>query len=203
MKILYINALYEPYVAGGAEISLKLIVEGMQAKGHEVVVLSLVPKQGRLYREWISGVKIYRAEINNYYWPFTKDRPNRFRRLAWHLRDRNNRSARWGVRHVLEYEQPNVVSCHNLVGWSVSVWREVRRAGIPVVQVLHDMYLLCANSNMFRNGHVCRHQCFSCAVLRRGHRQLSNQIDAVVGISRSILARFVKSQYFTDVRQFV
>ncbi len=44
MKILYINALYSPYIAGGAEISLKLIVEGMQAKGHEVAVIIMVPE---------------------------------------------------------------------------------------------------------------------------------------------------------------
>lgn len=203
MKILYINALYSPHVAGGAEISLKLIVEQMQAKGHEVAVLSLVPEQGRLYQEWVNGVKVYRVGLKNRYWPFTTDRPNKIRRLAWHLRDRNNAFMRSDVRQVLESEQPDVVSCHNLVGWSIAVWHEVKRAGIPIVQVLHDMYLLCANSNMYKNGHGCTRQCFSCRMLRYDHRQQSQQVNAVVGISRSILDRFTKSGYFANTPQYV
>ena len=202
MKILYINALYSPYVEGGAELSLKLIVEGMQAKGHEVVVLSLVP-EGGLNVEWVDSVKVYRAGLKNRYWPFTKERPGKYRRLAWHLRDHRNRSMLADVREVLKVEQPDIVSCHNLVGWSIAVWDEMNRSGIPIVQVLHDMYLLCPNSNMYKGGQPCQQQCLSCRVLRTGHRQRSGKVSAVVGISRSILNRFETHGYFADVPSYI
>ncbi|WP_257670033.1 glycosyltransferase family 4 protein [Parapedobacter tibetensis] len=202
MKILYINALYSPYVEGGAELSLKLIVEGMQAKGHEVAVLSMVPEAG-LRSEWVDGVKVYRAGLKNRYWPFTKERPSTYRRLAWHLRDRRNLAMRTYVHEVLLLEKPDVVSCHNLVGWSVSIWDEIERMQIPIVQVLHDLYLLCPNSNMYKNGQPCVRQCFSCHVLRMGHRARSNKISAVVGISRSILNRFEAYGYFANVPRYV
>ena len=202
MKILYINALYSPYVEGGAELSLKLIVEGMQAKGHEVVVLSLVP-EGGLSAEWVDGVKVYRAGLKNSYWPFSKERPGKYRRLAWHLRDHRNRSMLADVKEVLKVEQPDIVSCHNLVGWSIAVWDEMNRSGVPIVQVLHDMYLLCPNSNMYKGGQPCQQQCVSCRALRIGHRQRSGKVSAVVGISQSILNRFETHGYFAGVPNYM
>lgn len=202
MRILYIHALYTPYVAGGAEISLKLLVDGMLARRHEVTVLSLVP-DGELSSDWVDGVKVYRAGLKNNYWPFTKERPCKFRRLLWHLRDRYNRSMAGYVREVLVAEQPDVVSCHNLVGWSIAVWDEVRRAGIPIVQVLHDMYLLSPNSTLFKAGYTHAHQDTLSRILRRKHRKASRQVTAVVGISHSIMDRFLQYGYFGDVPHFV
>ncbi|MGK6353111.1 glycosyltransferase family 4 protein [Parapedobacter sp. DT-150] len=202
MKILYINALYTPYVAGGAEISLKLIVEGMQAKGHEVAVLSLVPSGG-LHSDWVDGVKVYRVGLHNHYWPFSTDRPGSVSRLAWHVRDRYNASMRTYIAEVLRLERPIVVSCHNLVGWSIAAWDEVRRAGIPLVQVLHDMYLLSPDSTMFKNGKPRTRQGLIGQLLRYRHRQKSRDLNAVVGISRHILERFAAHGYFSGVPQYV
>ncbi len=202
MKILYINALYSPHIAGGAELSLKLLAEGMQAYGHEVAVLSLVP-EGRLRTEIVDGVKVYRTGIQNHYWPFTAHQQPKIRRLAWHLRDRYNTGVATTVQQVLALEKPDLVSCHNLVGWSVAVWDVIKRAGIPVVQVLHDLYLLCPNSNMFRDGIPCSKQCRSCRLLRTGHRERSANVQAVVGISRSILQRFTSAGYFRGAKTAV
>lgn len=202
MKILYIHALYAPYVAGGAEISLKLLVEGMKKRGHDVVVLSMVPTGG-LQTDWVDGVEVYRAGLSNRYWPFTKERPGTFSRLAWHFRDRYNRAMGQYVREVLRLEQPDVVSCHNLVGWSISAWNAVRRAGIPLVQVLHDMYLLSPDSTMFRNGRPLQRQDFTSKLFRYRHRRQSKQLSAVVAISRSILQRFVAHGYFQGIPQYV
>src|SRR5690606_22558241 len=115
----------------------------------EVAVLSLVPE--KVFEETeVDGVKVYRAGLKNFYWPYGKQRPAIAKRLAWHVRDSYNRAMRAYVREVLQREKPDVVSCHNLAGWSIAVWDEIHQNGVPIVQVLHDMYLLCANSNMFR-----------------------------------------------------
>ncbi|SKB46739.1 Glycosyltransferase involved in cell wall bisynthesis [Parapedobacter luteus] len=202
MKILYINALYSPYIAGGAEISLKLIVEGMQAKGHEVVVLSMAPGEG-LRKEQVDEVQVYRAGLKNRYWPFSNERPGKFSRLAWHLRDWYNPAMGAYVKEVIRLEQPSAVSCHNLVGWSIAAWDAIREAGIPVVQVLHDMYLLSPDSTMFKNGKPRNSQGLINWLLRYRHRQQSAKLGAVVGISHSILQRFVAHGYFQGIRQYV
>jgi hypothetical protein len=45
MRILFINVLYEPYIGGGAEITLKNLVKGLQILGHEVKVLTYGTKR--------------------------------------------------------------------------------------------------------------------------------------------------------------
>ncbi len=51
---------------------------------------------------------------------------------------------------------PDVVHVHN---WfptlSPSIFRQCRKANIPVVHTLHNYRLLCVNPNLFRDGHVC------------------------------------------------
>lgn len=197
MKILYINSLYSPLIGGGAEISLQLIVEGLQSKGYEVAVLSLMPEDG-LKEELVNGVRVYRAGLKNRYWPYSEQRPGKLQRLFWHLKDRYNDAMRPYVQEVLRREQPDLVSCHNLAGWSVAVWDEIHLAGIPVIQVLHDMYLACANSNMFKGDHPCDQQCLRCRLLRSQHAEKSRQVSAVVGISHSILNRFTQLGYFSE-----
>ncbi|WP_460544094.1 glycosyltransferase family 4 protein [Echinicola sediminis] len=202
MKILYINSLYAPHIRGGAEISLKLLVEGMQRKGAEVAVLSMVP-EGGLMEEKVEGVKVYRAGLRNSYWPYDKEHKPAHKRLLWHLKDRSNPDMGKYVRQVLEKEKPDVVSCHNLAGWSIAVWEEISRLHIPIVQVLHDMYLLCPNSNMYKGDTVCDGICLECKLLRANHKSKSRLVSAVVGISKSILQRFIDHGYFSNAKTYV
>lgn len=202
MRILYINALYSPYIEGGAELSLKLIVERMQDRGHEVSVLSLMPGDGFQVDE-VDGIRVYRAGLENRYWPFDKQRPGALQRLLWHAKDRYNADMKPVIRRVLELEKPEIVSCHNLVGWSVSVWDELAAQGIPIVQVLHDLYLLCPNSDMFKNEQSCETQCTTCKIFRFSHRNLSAKVSAVVGISRHTLERFEHFGYFPNATKAV
>jgi glycosyltransferase involved in cell wall biosynthesis len=202
MKILYLNNLYDPYVKGGAEISLQLLVEGMKTRGHEVVVLSYSPNPG-LQVDEVNGVKVYRAELQNHYWPYDDQRSSASRRLLWHLRDIGNAAMGKILDDVLTVEKPDIVSCHNLAGWSVAVWKVIRNHKIPVIQVLHDLYLMCANSNMYKNDQVCLQRCFSCKMLRMTHPVQSSQVNAVVGISRSILNTFTAAGYFNKAEKYV
>jgi glycosyltransferase involved in cell wall biosynthesis len=57
---------------------------------------------------------------------------------------------------ILANSSPDVVHVHN---WfptlSPSVFRQCRKAGIPVVHTLHNYRLLCVNPNLFRDGRTC------------------------------------------------
>ncbi len=202
MKILFINSLYSPHIGGGAEIILQRTVEGLQQRGCEVCVLATGPDVG-LAVDTVNQVKIYRAGLHNFYWQFNAQRPGRLARLGWHVRDRYNGAMRAYVKQVIEQEQPHVVVCHNLAGWSVSVWDEITAAGLPIVQVLHDMYLMCPSSNMFKKGRCCEQQCSSCQRFRKGHDARSTQVSTVVGVSRFMLEKLQQQGYFSAARGYV
>ncbi|WP_147461302.1 glycosyltransferase, partial [Pseudomonas savastanoi] len=202
MKILFISSLYAPDIGGGAEIILQRTVEGLQQRGHSVAVLATTDRPGLQLAE-VNRVKVYRAGLLNRYWHFIAQRPGRLARLAWHWRDRYNAGMREYVRRVVELEQPELVVCHNLTGWSVSAWDEITGANRPIVQVLHDFYLLCPASTMFKKGHSCQRQCTMCSQLRSNHAQLSEQVDTVVGVSRFMLDTLQAQGYFKGARGYV
>lgn len=195
MKILLLNSLYAPHIGGGAEIVVRQLAEGLQVRGCEIAVLATGPDLG-ISQDVFGGVRVYRAGLDNFYWHFTQHRPNPLLRLGWHFRDRYNRSMRRHLREVIEREQPDVVLCHNLTGWSVSAWDEIGAAGVPIVQVLHDLYLLCPKDTMFSKGQRCQHQCGLCSAFRRQHAAASSQVTAVIGVSGFILDRLATHGYF-------
>ena len=50
----------------------------------------------------------------------------------------------------------DVLHAHNIFPlWSPSVYYAAARAGVPVVQTLHNYRLMCVNALLFRNGHIC------------------------------------------------
>ncbi|BAP46159.1 glycosyltransferase family 4 protein [Pseudomonas sp. 21LCFQ02] len=195
MKLLFLSSLYAPDIGGGAEIILQRTVEGLQARGHNVRVLVTGAKAG-LYQEEVNQVRVYRAGLRNFYWHFTQRRPGRLARLGWHLRDRYNSGMREHLKRVIKLEQPDLVVCHNLTGWSVSAWDEISHNNLPIVQVLHDLYLLCPSSTMFKQGRDCQQRCGMCVQFRKGHAERSTQVDSVVAVSRFMLDRLRNHGYF-------
>ncbi len=202
MKILFLNAFYAPHIGGGAEVILRHLAEGLQRRGCEVAVLATGPDAG-LSMQLQDGVRVYRAGLANHYWHYTQQRPGRLARLGWHYRDRYNADMRQHVREVIQREQPEIVVSNNLTGWSISAWDEITAAGLPIVQVLHDLYLLCPKDTMFNHGKSCQRQCGLCSVFRLGHTRASAQVATVIGVSRFVLERITTQGYFSRARQHV
>jgi glycosyltransferase involved in cell wall biosynthesis len=61
---------------------------------------------------------------------------------------------------------------------------------------LHDYYLLCPRSTMFRNGENCEQVCLGCRPYALLRRHLSSRVDALVGDSRFVLERHLRFGYF-------
>lgn len=199
MNILFINTLYSPHIGGGAEIICQEQVEGLKRRGYAVSVLTTSSNWG-LCKEDVNGITVYRAGIKNFYWHFSNSKPNKYVRMLWHIRDIYNVGMRQYVKEVMQKEKPDVVICHNLAGFSISVWDEIKLRKTPIIQVLHDLYLLCPGSNMFKYGRACEKQCRICRLMRFCHRKKSKDINAVVGVSSYILERIKKSGYFSDAK---
>jgi glycosyltransferase involved in cell wall biosynthesis len=60
------------------------------------------------------------------------------------------------VRRIIERVRPDIAHVHNTwYALSPSVLTALADAAVPVVMTLHNYRLLCANANLFRDGHVC------------------------------------------------
>lgn len=197
MKILFLHTLFHPHVVGGAEVVLRSQALLLQEAGHEVAIATLGPEPG-VREEMVDGLRVFRCGHRNLYFHHGDKAPS-WKRLLWHALDRRNPFTRPLVREVLDRFRPDVAWFHNVTGWSVTSWDELERAGVPVVQVLHDQYFLCANSNMFRGGANCATPCLRCRVLRAGHRQATRKVAAVVGVSRFVLDRVCSGPRFEGV----
>lgn len=202
-KILFINTLYSPNIGGGAEIIFQEQVEAFSRKGYQVVVLTTGKEKG-LKIDIISGIKVYRAKIENIYWHFTEEKSkNKYIRMIWHLKDMYNKEMNKHVKNVINLEQPDIAICHNIAGFSISIWDELKAANIRIIQVLHDLYLMCPGSNMFKNGQACQKQCRICCYMRKKHIKKSQKVDSVIGVSNYVLNRLKENGYFKNVPSHV
>lgn len=201
-KILFINTLYHPNIGGGAEIVLQAQAEGLKSKGYDIVILATKEK-GDITFDFINEIKVYRAGIKNLYWPHKKEGHNPISKLFWHLKDRYNPEMMEYLRYVINLEKPDLVMCHNLTGWTIATWEEVKKFNIPVFQILHDQYLLCLNSSMYKKGKICQKQCFLCNFMRQKFASKTTNVDVVIGVSRYILNKFLDNGYFSISRQEV
>jgi len=196
MKILFINVLYEPYIGGGAEVTLKNLVKGIQGLGHEVKVLTFWDKDDK--DEMVDEIPVYRAKIPNIYLPYGEKRQVLLKRRLWHLLDIYNPLAKKIVHKQIKKFRPDIVSIHNTQGWSCSIWDAADEANVPAIQVLHDLYLLCP-TNMFKNNSLCKKRCLICKLIRFPYKPKSNKLKAVVGVSNFILNHYLSYGYFKDV----
>lgn len=197
MKIIYISSFYSPYIGGGAEITLQTLVEAM-AKYHEVSVITLSPVQG-IHYDMINGIRVIRIGFKNIYWHFANSQPT-YKKIFWHMIDIYNPMISNLLEKLLIEEQPDIVSLHNLAGFSSSVWSVLHKLSIPHVQVLHDFYSICPKSSMFKNGNSCTKQCIDCKLFRIAHSEISKNVNAVIGISQFVLDKHLEYNLFKNAQ---
>lgn len=197
MKVLYANNLYAPYFFGGTERTLLSLVEGISARGHDTAVLTTGPGSG-VHEEFFNGIRILRVGIRNLYWPSVETHHPAWKRTIWHLVDMYNPFMKQLIIDIIHNERPDIISLHNLSGFSVSAWSAAKQERVHTIQVLHDQYLLCPRCTMFNNDTLCKRQCLSCRCMRFYHPQLSNKVSAVVGVSEFILNHHLQYGYFSE-----
>lgn len=199
MKILIISTLYPPNVVGGAEKAAAELAEALVHRGHEVAVITLYPGKTELVEEQ-NGVRVYRLPLDNFYWAFGRaEKPKRLYRLAWHIREMWNPVAARRIGRILDAEKPDVVNTHNICGFSVAAWREIKRRRLRLVHTMHDCYLLCSRSVLFRNGSNCKSRCLDCRLLTLNRKGLSRLPDSVVSVSQYTLNEHTKRSYYEGV----
>jgi glycosyltransferase involved in cell wall biosynthesis len=176
-------------MAGGAELVVADLCEGLTARGHQVTVISTCGPEMEPYPVEIrNDVMVIRFFPRNVYWNFTRQREPGFRKVLWHLRDAWNRDAARRLRCVLDRLPVDIVHSHLLDGLSASVWHRARRAGVPVVHTAHDYHLLCPRAFLLdRQWRICRQPGVGCRMYRRWHLRTASMVDLFVSPSRFLL----------------
>jgi len=199
MKVAFVSTLYAPNERGGAERTVRILAETLAGSGHEALVISLAP-DGVARDGVINGVKTYYVPLANVFWKQSEEARSRVSRMLWHGIDAWNPVMAARVAKILRCERPDVVQTGNLQGFSVALWRAVRRQRIPLVQMLHDYYLGCPKSTMTAGEHNCAVQCRSCRLFTIPRRAHSNLPAAVISLSRRMLVRLEGTGLFADVQ---
>ncbi len=85
---------------------------------------------------------------------------------------------------LLARERPDVAHVHNIVPLiSPSVYYACAKAGVPVVQTLHNFRLFCPAGNFLRQGRVCE-ECIEHTLLRSvRHRCYKNSVSATATLA--------------------
>src|SRR5262249_15160356 len=149
-------------------------------RGHAAVVITLGSGPGDT-QDNVNGVRVYRLALANLYMPFGRQPPAPVR-LLWHVLDTRNSRMAAKVGAILDAERPDWVSTHNLAGFSVAVWDAVKARGIGLGHVLHDYYLLCPRTTMFKGERNCESPCSTCRRLSAPKLRASRAVDLVIGI---------------------
>jgi glycosyltransferase involved in cell wall biosynthesis len=187
MKILIVSNLYYPNGIGGAEKVAQNLAEGLLARGHEAVVVTLNPEKVHNVDE-VNGVRVHRLPVRNFYFPNQAGVPAPAK-ILWHALDSYNPFMAASLGRVLDAERPDVVNTHNITGFSAVAWKVVKEGGLPLVHTAHDYYALCPKCTMRRADENCASRCADCRIYSRPRRRLSKLVDVLTAPSRFVLER--------------
>lgn len=142
MRILLVNKYV--HVTGGADLHCLWLAAALRSRGHEVRFVSTAD-EGNLDHDgvFVAPTVTHATRDGVPLW----SRPGIATKALW------NRDAARATREILAAWRPDVVHAHKLYPQlSVAPLVEARRAGIPIVQTLHDFELVSAGALDARGG---------------------------------------------------
>ncbi|NTU99374.1 glycosyltransferase family 4 protein [Candidatus Falkowbacteria bacterium] len=138
MKILIVNNLYKPFARGGAEKLAEMMVQELTAMGHEVMILTSLPRGERTQATaeqiaYLPGASRLFFGLNKLPAPL---------RLLFHLYGLIDPVAYFYTKRLIKKEKIELVVTHNLIGLGLVAFLAVKRSKIRHVHILHDIQLL-------------------------------------------------------------
>ncbi|MFB5950834.1 glycosyltransferase [Klebsiella pasteurii] len=198
-RVLIACRAYYPDVAGGGEISTRLLAEKLSDAGYEVEVLAISDKPST---KFCNGVKINRIPYRNVYWSFKNKNINLLKKMVWHSLDSNNFLISQDLTIKIKEIKPDVLISSTIEDVSSSVWKVAKKNGVRVMHILRSYSLMCVNANMFK-GDNCNKICSTCKPFSILKKENSKYVDDVIGISEFVLEAHLKNGYFKNAKPFV
>jgi len=195
VRLTFVNTLYPPYGAAGAETTLRLLAAQMMKRGHDCNVVTLTPARQAETGE-IDGIPVHYLPLANVFWPHGANKALPWR-LVFQAFEAYNPAMKRRLMQLLRRLAPDVVNFHNLQGFSVSAWSAARRLKIPVVQTLHDYYTACPRSAMWRPDRGnCASLCAECNAFGKPRRAMSGFPDILTCVSHRVFDRLTGAGAF-------
>lgn len=157
MRVLVLANTFPPDYTGGAEVVNYHACRGLIRRGIDCSLLIVNNRMGRSINEWyeLDRIPVHRVYLQT-----------RWRRAWTDIFD-------WRIYRMVQVElcrlKPDLVHIHNVSGATLAPYVACRTLGIPVVNTLHDLWLLCPNNMLYKNdGSFCDpvdnprgcHKCF-------------------------------------------
>jgi glycosyltransferase involved in cell wall biosynthesis len=194
MKIMLASRNFYPSgVVGGAQASMLLLAKALERKGHEVAILSVDATANRgLHHE--TQLQEYRLELRNVY---TQKSTSRIAKIAWHIADRYGRLMREKYEEAIRDFKPDVINTNVMAGLGVGFWEAASACSVPVVHTVHDYYLLCIKSDMYRQKVNCQTPCLACRTIACAtSRRASQDIREVIYVSTHMMDVHERARIF-------
>ncbi len=148
MKVLMCNSFY--YLRGGAERCFFDLMHLLESHGHEVIPFSMVDvrNQPSAYDSYFLSKVDFPSHLNN-----SNSLEAKLRLVERVLYSREAKSK---IKALIEATQPDIAHVHGIAHeTSPSILPAIKKAGIPIVQTLHDYKLLCPNTSFVSQGVIC------------------------------------------------
>jgi glycosyltransferase involved in cell wall biosynthesis len=197
MRILFLNPRFPPDNIGGAEVSLYHTGQGLLAQGVVCQLLAISNLWGTDRNEWyhLDYLPVHRVGYALKLPQQALFDPRIYR----------------AVRREIRTFQPDLVHIHNISCASLAPYLACHAEQVPVVNTLHDLWLLCPNNMRYRQdgsfcdpAHFpdgCRH-CFRrydyWAVVpqrRRLFHRLTRTVNYFISPSQALIERHVEAGY--------
>jgi glycosyltransferase involved in cell wall biosynthesis len=182
-------SIYPPIQAGGAELIVSYLAEGLARRGHRVTVVSTCgPEMEPYLTEFRNNVEVIRFFPQNRYWLFDREGRRGLDKLRWHLRDAWNVASERRLRAIMEQSRPDIVHSHGVEGFSPTLWRAARSLQIPVVHTAHDYYMICPRAMLLtRDLAICSTPSIPCRLRSAWYLRCASAIDLFCSPSQFLL----------------
>ena len=193
MKILCVNCTISEF--GGVEFAAINLARKLADRGHEVHVLGASGVKPQLQPKGEVADHARSADRLHFHlaqfpriFPLG-ERHDALRNLIWHAQDLLHPANERIFGEVLREVSPDIVILHNITAVGLNIWRTIARAGIPCIQVVHDLALVCMNMAQFRGGKACAGLCTACKIYKSVRFSMIDAKDrfAFVAPSQGIL----------------
>ncbi len=138
MRVLFVTNTFPPAYIGGAEVANYHTIRGLIRRGVTCELLFVNNRMPRTAEEWyeLDGIPVHRVDL------FTRRRTT--------VGDVFDPRAYRVMRAELKRFKPDIVHMQNMSGATLAPYVACRAAGVPVVNTLHDHWLLCPNNMLYR-----------------------------------------------------
>lgn len=202
MKVCFCNNRFPPKLVGGTELIVYDLAVQLRNRGHDVSILTLSDSFAA-ETQVVDGLAVHSMPNANVYNQFSHQARSGLKKALFGAVDTLNPFVFFYALRHLKRLDIDVLCTNNLKGMGPAVWLAAWCLRLPVVHVVHDYWLVCPTSTMFRNGQACKEACNGCRKVSYPKAQLSRLVGRVVGVSNFVLERHSQQNFFKRAKHIV